>query len=67
MHQERFQQATVRAESGDPILLGDYEGSFGASVRDLKRVLLAAASDPGTRCVTVPRMFKELRRSWRTA
>lgn len=62
MHQERFQQATVRAESGDPVLLGDYEGSFGASVRDLKRVLLAAASDPGTRCVTVPRIFKELRK-----
>ena len=62
MHQERFQQATVRAESGDPILLGDYEGSFGASVRDLKRVLLAAASDPGTSCVTVPRLFRELRR-----
>jgi serine protein kinase len=62
MHQERFQQATVRAESGDPILLGDYEGSFGASVRDLKRVLLAAASEPGTTCVTVPRLFKELRR-----
>jgi serine protein kinase len=62
MHQERFQQAMVKAESGDPILLGDYEGSFGASVRDLKRVLLAAASDPGTRCVTVPRIFKELRK-----
>jgi serine protein kinase len=62
MHQERFQQATVRAESGDPIMLGDYEGSFGASVRDLKRVLLASASDPGTRCVTVPRIFKELRK-----
>ncbi len=62
MHQERFQQATVRAESGDPILLGDYEGSFGASVRDLKRVLLAAASEPGTTCVTVPRLFRELRR-----
>ena len=62
MHEERFQQAVVKAESGDPILLGDYEGSFGASVRDLKRVLLAAASDPGTSCVTVPRLFKELRR-----
>lgn len=62
MHQERFSQATVPAESGDPILLGDYEGSFGASVRDLKRVLLAAASDPGTSCVTVPRLFRELRR-----
>jgi serine protein kinase len=62
MHEERFQQATVRAESGDPTLLGDYEGSFGASVRDLKRVLLAAASDPGTTCVTVPRLFRELRR-----
>jgi hypothetical protein len=62
MHEERFQQAVVKAESGDPILLGDYEGSFGASVRDLKRVLLAAASDPGTNAVTVPRLFKELRR-----
>lgn len=62
MHQERYQQAMVKAESGDAILLGDYEGSFGASVRDLKRVLLAAASEPGTRCVTVPRIFKELRK-----
>lgn len=62
MHMERFQQAVVKAESGDPILLGDYEGSFGASVRDLKRVLLASASEPGTRSVTVPRLFKELRK-----
>jgi len=61
MHQERFAQAIVRAEGADH-LLGDYEGSFGASVRDLKRVLLAAASEPGTTCVTVPRLFKELRK-----
>lgn len=61
MHQERFPQAVVRADGADH-LLGDYEGSFGASVRDLKRVLLAAASEPGTTCVTVPRLFKELRK-----
>lgn len=61
MHAERFPQAVVRAEGAEH-LLGDYEGSFGASVRDLKRVLLAAASEPGTTCVTVPRLFKELRK-----
>lgn len=61
MHLERFPQAVVRAEGAEH-LLGDYEGSFGASVRDLKRVLLAAASEPGTTCVTVPRLFKELRK-----
>lgn len=61
MHNERFPQAIVRAEGAEH-LLGDYEGSFGASVRDLKRVLLAAASDPGTTAVTVPRLFKELRK-----
>lgn len=61
MHNERFPQAVVRAEGAEH-LLGDYEGSFGASVRDLKRVLLAAASDPGTTAVTVPRLFKELRK-----
>lgn len=60
MHQEKFPHAVVRAEGSDHIL-GDYEGSFGASVRDLKAVLLAAASEPGTTCVTVPRVFKELR------
>src|SRR5690606_2740926 len=44
MYQERFPHAVVRAEGSDHIL-GDYEGSFGASVRDLKAVLLAAASE----------------------
>jgi len=57
MHQERFPMMAV----GDQPL-GDYEGSFGASVRDLKRVLLAAAAEPGLRSVTVPRLFRELRR-----
>jgi serine protein kinase len=61
MHQEKFPHAVVRAEGSDHIL-GDYEGSFGASVRDLKTVLLAAASEPGTTCVTIPSVFKELRR-----
>jgi serine protein kinase len=60
MHQERFPHAVVRAEGSDHIL-GDYEGSFGASVRDLKTILLAAASEPGTTCVTVPTLFRELR------
>lgn len=61
MHLERFPHAVIRAEGAEH-LLGDYEGSFGASVRDLKRVLLAAASEPGTTCVTVPRLFRELRK-----
>lgn len=63
MYAERFGHAVVNAEGADH-LLGDYEGSFGASVRDLKNVLLAAASDlpEGSRSVTVPRVFKELRR-----
>jgi predicted Ser/Thr protein kinase len=60
LYLEKFPHAVVRAEGSDHIL-GDYEGSFGASVRDLKAVLLAAASEPGTTCVTVPRVFKELR------
>lgn len=60
MHQERFPHAVVRAEGSDHIL-GDYEGGFGASVRDLKTVLLAAASEPGTTCVTAPRVFEQLR------
>jgi predicted Ser/Thr protein kinase len=60
MYQERFPHAVVRAEGSDHIL-GDYEGSFGASVRDLKTVLLAAASEPGTTEITVPRLFRELR------
>ena len=61
MHQEKFPHAVVRAEGSDHIL-GDYEGSFGASVRDLKAVLLAAASEPGTTCVTTPKVFEEVRR-----
>ncbi len=60
MYLEKFPPAIVRAEGSDHYL-GDYEGSFGASVRDLKAVLLAAAGDPGTTCVTPPRLFKELR------
>lgn len=60
MHQERFDHAAVHAEGSDH-LLGDYEGSFGASVRDLKTVLLAAASEPGTTSVTIPKVFRELR------
>jgi hypothetical protein len=61
MHRERFGQAIVRTESGEQHVLGDYEGSFGSSVRELKGVLLAVASDPGTTAVTVPRLFEELR------
>lgn len=60
MYKERFPHAVVRAEGADHVL-GDYEGSFGASVRDLKAVLLAAASQPGTSCVTVPKVFEEVR------
>jgi serine protein kinase len=60
MHQEKFAVAFVRAEGSDHIL-GDYEGSFGASVRDLKGVLLAAAAEPGTTAVTMPKVFGELR------
>jgi serine protein kinase len=66
MYQERFEHAIVRAEGGEHVL-GDYEGSFGASVRDLKAVLLAVASQPGTSCVTVPRVFEELRQYLRDA
>lgn len=60
MYQEEFPHAVVKAE-GSEHPLGDYEGSFGASVRDLKAVLLASAASPGTSCVTVPSVFKELR------
>lgn len=60
MYQESFPHAVVKAEGSDHPL-GDYEGSFGASVRDLKAVLLAAASEAGTSCVTVPKVFTELR------
>ena len=60
MYQERFEHAIVRAEGSEHVL-GDYEGSFGASVRDLKAVLLAVASQPGATCVTLPRVFEELR------
>ncbi len=63
MYAERFGHAFVRVEGSD-YPLGDYEGSYGASVRDLKNVLLAAASDlpAEARSVTVPRIFAELRR-----
>lgn len=61
LYAERFDHAVVRVEGSDH-LLGDYEGSFGASVRDLKNVLLAAASNlPEGCCVTVPRLFEQLR------
>ncbi len=60
MYQENFPHAVVRAEGSDHIL-GDYEGGFGASVRDLKGVLLAAASEPGVTHITVPKVFEELR------
>jgi serine protein kinase len=67
LYAERFEHA-VASSQGTDHLLGDYEGSFGASVRDLKNVLLAAASDPPPespgeplRTITVPRLFRELR------
>jgi predicted Ser/Thr protein kinase len=46
---------------------GGYEGSFGASVRDLKTVLLAAASASPSRVVTMPRLFEALRDYMREA
>jgi hypothetical protein len=46
MYAERFEHAIAKSQ-GTEHLLGDYEGSFGASVRDLKNVLLAAASKLG--------------------
>lgn len=61
MHEERFGYAVVTSE-GTKHVLGDYEGSFGASVRDLKNILLAGAAEPGRKCVTVPSLFDELRR-----
>lgn len=73
LYTERFEHA-VASSQGTDHLLGDYEGSFGASVRDLKNVLLAAASEPTghagsgapgqpepQRTITVPRLFRELR------
>ena len=66
MYAERFGHAIARTQGTDHVL-GDYEGSFGASVRDLKNVLLAAASNgehehgEAGRTITVPRLFKELR------
>ena len=61
MHEEKHDYAVVTSE-GSKHILGDYEGSFGASVRDLKNVLLACASEPGVTCITVPALFDELRR-----
>jgi predicted Ser/Thr protein kinase len=61
MHEERHDYAVVTSE-GSKHILGDYEGSFGASVRDLKNVLLACASEPGVTCITVPTLFDELKR-----
>lgn len=76
LYAERFDHV-VASFQGTDHLLGDYEGSFGASVRDLKNVLLAAASDHESasgqfsdkvggpaepaRTITVPRLFRELR------
>lgn len=59
MYDEPFPDAVVEAEGGHH-WLGDYEGSFGASVRDLKNILLAAASEGGRDCVTVPGLFREI-------
>ncbi len=58
MHRERFGHAFVRI---DGRTVDDYEGSFGASVRDLKGVLLDAASEPNVEAVTVPRVFEHIR------
>ncbi len=66
MHEERFDYAVVASE-GSKHVLGDYEGSFGASVRDLKTVLLACASEPGRTCITVPALFEEMRRYMKDA
>jgi predicted Ser/Thr protein kinase len=60
MHSEEHAPAVVRTEAGGHPL-GDYEGSFGASVRDLKGVLLSAASQPGVTTVTMPAIFDRLR------
>ncbi|PRQ09468.1 hypothetical protein [Enhygromyxa salina] len=47
MYAEKFEHAIAKSQ-GTEHILGDYEGSFGASVRDLKNVLLAAASKLGS-------------------
>jgi hypothetical protein len=60
MHREGFSYAVVKSESGNDLVLGDYEGSFGASVRDLKTILLDAASGKGVSAVTVPRLFERI-------
>ncbi len=59
LYDEPFSDTVVEAE-GTHHWLGDYEGSFGASVRDLKNILLAAASEAGVRHVTVPAVFREI-------
>ena len=59
LYDEPFPDTVVEAE-GTHHWLGDYEGSFGASVRDLKNILLAAASEAGVRHVTVPAVFREI-------
>jgi hypothetical protein len=61
LYRETFEATVVEAE-GAHHWLGDYEGSFGASVRDLKNVLLGVAAEAGTRFVTMPKVFAELRR-----
>ena len=60
MFDEPFGHVAVQSEAGRPNYLGDYEGSFGASVRDLKNLLLGAASASGVTAVTVPRLFQEI-------
>jgi hypothetical protein len=58
MYEEQFEHAFVRI---DGRRVDDYEGSFGASVRDLKNILLDAASSPEVTSVTVPTIFEYLR------
>lgn len=60
LHRERFGYAQVKGEP-EP-LLGNYEGSFGASVRDLKRILMSAAASSNNQSVTVPKVYEELRK-----
>lgn len=58
MYEEQFEHAFIRI---DGRRVDDYEGSFGASVRDLKNILLDAASSPDVTSVTVPSIFEYLR------
>ena len=58
MYEEQFEHAFIKI---DGRRVDDYEGSFGASVRDLKNILLDAASSSEVTSVTVPRIFEHLR------